>query len=315
MSYRMQPMDSQVIRLKKYIEGKIVLKVMTVEDYVLMIQHSERELKALIKIKQKPKEDRTISEVRDVSNYELMKGRLMRKVQQGEEERWLYVVPKNLRKSIAIKYHDLMAHFGVDRTVARIRHLYWFAMMRNYIKKHIAPCVECLLSKIPNGKQPGELHPIPPPRRPFSRIHCDYMGPLVTSGRGYKYVLVVVDVLTKFVKLYLNGDTKTASVVRSLNKFISQYGIPDRIVCDRGTCFTSDSFRKFATEKGIRGTLTFTHWAQANGQCERVNRTLFPTVMTATENEEDWASRIEVTGRNMHTAVNKTTGKAPYEVF
>nr|CAI5821919.1 unnamed protein product [Callosobruchus analis] len=74
-----------------------------------------------------------------------------------------------------------MGHYSTDITVARILEHYWFAGMRRYVRRHIAACIECLYVKIPAGKKPGYLHPIPVPNRPFSRIHMDHTGPYITT--------------------------------------------------------------------------------------------------------------------------------------
>lgn len=46
----------------------------------------------------------------------------------------LYYVPKVMRKSIAIRYHDLYSHLGADKTINRIKNFYYFPYMRRYIK-------------------------------------------------------------------------------------------------------------------------------------------------------------------------------------
>ena len=53
--------------------------------------------------------------------------------------------------------------------------------MTSYVKRHSRACTECLLSKVPTGKQPEELHPIPLPLRAFERVHVDHIGPLITT--------------------------------------------------------------------------------------------------------------------------------------
>jgi len=77
---------------------------------------------------------------------------------------------------MVIRYHDLAGHFFVERTVISILEKYYFPRMRRYVKGHIQCCPECVLNKIPRGKQQGELHPITPGRRPFEIINLDHIG-------------------------------------------------------------------------------------------------------------------------------------------
>ncbi|KAL7723693.1 hypothetical protein ACLKA6_001195, partial [Drosophila palustris] len=62
-------------------------------------------------------------------------------------------VPKQLRYHILHESHDKAGHMSVDKTVSRIRNLFWFPRMRNYVKSYIKSCVGCALNKQPGGRQ------------------------------------------------------------------------------------------------------------------------------------------------------------------
>lgn len=81
--------------------------------------------------------------------------------------------------------------------------------MRRYVRYHINCCPECLLTKLPRGKIPGELHPILPGNRPFEVVNVDHTGPFVQSTKGNNHVLVIIDNLTKFVKVCAVKNTST----------------------------------------------------------------------------------------------------------
>lgn len=68
-------------------------------------------------------------------------------------------------------------------------------------------------------------------------------------------------------------------------------GIPDRIISDRGTCFTATNFKRFCQENGISLTLNSSRYPQANGQVERVNRTLITLSMLA-EDQVHWDVKV-----------------------
>lgn len=150
---------------------------------------------------------------------------------------------------------------------------------------YIRCCPECVFNKIPRGKPQGELHPIPPGKRPFEVIHLDHIGPFVRSTAGNNYILVLVDNLTKYVKLYAVRSCNTESVLKCLTTFVQVYGIPKKIISDRGTAFTSQQFEKYCGMKGIRHTLILVRHPQANGQVERVNATLVPVLQANMKNE------------------------------
>ncbi|EFA13614.2 Retrovirus-related Pol polyprotein from transposon gypsy-like Protein [Tribolium castaneum] len=292
-----------------------VLQTLDETDYVLMIQYGDAALRELIPILKKPNEERTPVKRQRVLFYKLDSARLLRNVNVNGTEKWLYVIPKSMRKSIVVKHHDQLGHFGVDRTVAKIRERYWFSKMKQYVQRHISACAECLLNKIPSGKRPGELHPPRPPRRPFEKIHLDHVGPLVKTDDENSYTLVVIDALTKFVKLYPTKSTKSNESVSALQNCIDNYGIPRLVVADQGSCFKSDEFGKFCDSLGIQVLLIPSRWPQANGQVERVMRTLIPTLMCEMDIEEQWDKKIVKVERNLNSMLNKTTGRAPFEAL
>lgn len=170
-----------------------------------------------------------------MEGYELHQGRLYRRVQVRVEDRMLYVIPNSMRKSLVVRYHDLAGHLSGERTVTTILNQYWFPRMRRYVRRHISGFFECLIEKIPGGWKPGEVHPIPPPNRPFERIHVDRLGSFIRSRKGNMQLLVIVDALTKFVRLYPMKSTSTSLVLRALEEFILAHGLPRIIVTSRGT--------------------------------------------------------------------------------
>ena len=60
------------------------------------------------------------------------------------------------------------------------------------------------------------------------------------------------------------------------------------MISDRGTCFTSQAFEKFINEESIRHTLIAVGTPRANGQVERFNRILTPTLAKLCDTPEKW---------------------------
>jgi len=253
----------------------------------------------------------TDHEKRIVQHFEVHDGVLYRR----HAERLLLVVPRVMRKGIVIGAHDFGGHFALDRTVAKILECYWFTGLKRYVKQHIQMCLDCLVHKTPAGKKPGYLHPIPAGRRPFEVVHVDHLGPFETSAAGNRYLFVLVDNLTKFTHLYPCRSTDTASVLNRLDKFCEMRGMPDRIISDRGTCFTGKAFKTYCESRGIKHTLNSTKHPQANGQVERVNRTILPMLSILSDDQAHWDNKVPEVERHLNSAVNKTSTKSPFEAL
>lgn len=151
-----------------------ILTINTKEDELLMFQRSDSKANELIEILRKPESTRTKTEKGRVKYFILFEGLLFKRVETEKGQKDLYYVPNKMRKSIAIRYHDLYNHFGVDKTLSRISEHYYFSYMRRYLKVHIRSCIECIISKGKSGRQEGELHPIPPEKKPFDVVDCGF---------------------------------------------------------------------------------------------------------------------------------------------
>lgn len=92
-------------------------------------------------------------------------------------------------------------------------------------------------------------------------------------------------------------------------------GYPVRIVSDRGLSFTSRYFREFCTTYKIRHTLNAVAVPRANGQVERVNRTVLDAIRTSINETSSWDAAIPDIVSGINHTVNDTTKFSPYELM
>nr|GEU38055.1 reverse transcriptase domain-containing protein [Tanacetum cinerariifolium] len=71
----------------------------------------------------------------------------------------------------------------------------------------------------------------------------DFMGPF-PSSRGKKYILIVVDYLSKWVEAKELPTNDARVVCKFLKNLFAQFGAPRAIISDRGTHFCNDQFTK-----------------------------------------------------------------------
>lgn len=121
-------------------------------------------------------------------------------------------------------------------------------------------------------------------KRPLELIHSDVCGPITpTAYNNNRYVVSFIDDFTHFAVIYL---IKSKDEV--LDKFIefaemSSTHFEKRISClrsDNGTEYTSNAFKKYCREKGIRQKYTVPYTPQQNGVAERFNRTIIEKART-----------------------------------
>jgi len=84
-------------------------------------------------------------------------------------------------------------------------------------------------------------------------------------------------------------------------------------VTDRGTCFTSGEFQDFLRENEIKHIKVATGSPQANGQVERVNRTLIPMLRKLSYESmgRPWHGVLSEVEYAINNSICRTTGYAP----
>ncbi|GFV88394.1 hypothetical protein TNCV_1242071 [Trichonephila clavipes] len=131
----------------------------------------------------------------------------------------------------------------------------------------------------------GFLHHLVKEYIPLNTCHIDHLGPLATSSKNYKFILAAIDSFTQFVWLYPTETTSTSEVIKKLDIQKTTFGIPRFLITDRGTTFTSDEFHTYCSEQKITFHHITTDLPRANGQVERINRTIIPVLSKMSEDD------------------------------
>lgn len=290
--------------------------VMTIsnEDWLLTLQLGDSELCRTRDILLDSTNPKDLQHIKD--NYVLKDNKLFKCV-NGDKNDLRWVVPKGARWQVCKMSHDDIGHFGVEKTLNKIKKKYWFPKMSRFVKKYVNACIECAFAKQNKNNQEGLLYPIPKIDLPFHSLHADHLGPFVKSKRGNSYLLVVVDAFTKFVFVKPVRNTKTVNVVKVLDDIFYTFRNPVRLITDRGSCFTSHAFRKYCLEKGIKHILNAVASPKSNGQVERYNRTILSslTAQNFKNNEKDWDNEVGKIQWGINNTMHKTTGRTPAEVM
>lgn len=271
---------------------------LTIEDELMFKQLSDKDLKKLAES----------IEMKGNKNFTLINGIIFRIY----NERTLFVVPETMIGNIIRIYHDEMGHVGVEKTAKGILGHYWFPCLKQKVREHINNCVTCLQFSLSNNHLEGELQIIDKGTRPFETLHIDHFGPLETS-KGYKHILIIIDAFTKYVWLMPTKTTNTREVEKCLLSLFNIFGFPQRIVSDRGSCFTSQDFDDLISRLKIKHVQVAVASPWANGQVERANRFLKSTLAKTTHDANEWQNKLNdvqyILNNTYHKSVNTSPSK------
>lgn len=281
------------------------------EHWLLSLQMADPDISRIVKIL-KPNTD---EEVKDIKKHFVIKdNKLYRRV----GEKLCLVVPRGARFQICRSNHDDVGHMGVTKTVERIQDNFWFPKLRRFVKKYVESCLQCAYNKDNMAKKKsGHLYPIQKVDIPFHTIHIDHLGPFTKSKKGNAYILTIVDGFTKYMFAKAVKSTKTKHTLRVLQELFFDFGLPSRIVSDRGTSFTSTAFQKFCHIHGIKHILNAVACPRANGQAERFNQTILQAMskLNINTDERDWDMQLGQVQWGINNTINSTTKKTASEAL
>nr|GEZ36825.1 reverse transcriptase domain-containing protein [Tanacetum cinerariifolium] len=142
----------------------------------------------------------------------------------------------------------------------------------------------------------------------------DFMGPF-SSSRGNKYILVVVDYLSKWVEAKALPTNDARVVFKFLKNFFARFGTPRAIISDRGTHFCNNQFAKVMLKYGVTYHLATPYHPQTSGQLEVSNRGLKRILeRTVGENRASWSDKLDDALWAFRTAYKTPIGCTPYKL-
>ena len=133
---------------------------------------------------------------------------------------WVIVVPASLQERVISLCHvsGPQGHVGIRKTVLRVRQQYFFKGIRRKVVNILRRCVECLRSRSKIFTLGTALSPIVS-FAPFRAIDID----LYTSGsvtlEGYRYVITVVCMCTRWVEFSPLKTKYSVEVISVLSRF------------------------------------------------------------------------------------------------
>lgn len=171
-----------------------------------------------------------------------------------------------LRTELIQQAHDL-GHFGTQSVFHTLftKGFYWPTMLKD-ITSFISKCNACRRFSF---SREG-YHPLQPilSEQPMMKVSIDTLGPLPTTVEGHNYVLVVVDLFTRFIFLEPMIAKSASDVSQALMKIFSQFGFPRELLSDNGSEFKNQVVKGLATLVGFTQKFSLPYNPRVNGAAE-----------------------------------------------
>lgn len=222
-----------------------------------------------------------------------------------------------LRRRILQEVHNPVdvGHPGVQKTMTRISRMCWWRGIRAQVIEFIKHCDECQKNKPTNLKRAGLIVPIPPPTYCFQRVSLDLMTDLPRTARGNDSIVVFVCMFSKMVIFcpIIKNITGEGLARVFISEVYGKHGLPEGLVSDRDPRFTGNFWQSFFKILGTRLNMTTAYHPEADGQTERMNRTLEEMLRAYIgPGQDDWDDLLPMLEFAYNSSVHSATGYTPF---
>ena len=135
-------------------------------------------------------------------------------------------------------------------------------------------------------------------------------GPFL--GRSF---LIIVDVHSKWPKVIPMMTPTAEKTITELRRVFSTHGLPEQLVSDNGTQFTSDVFQQFVKENGIKHVRSAPHHPSTNGKAERFVQTFKNAIKAAKNDNGSFETKLARFLLVYRSTPNTTTGESPAQLL
>ena len=225
---------------------------------------------------------------------------------------------QSVRENVIRQAHSILAHLGGTKTTTYLRDQVWWKTMIQDITDYCKSCPTCATSKSPTEKPRGLLKTMPVPTHPWQYIGIDFVGPLPESmnrNGTFDMICVIIDLLTAMVHLVPTKQTYKAADMAEVifDTVFKLHGLPERIISDRDSLFTSHFWRKLHALLNIELRLSSAFHPQTDGATERANRTMTQMLrQCVSPKQKDWVIKLPAIEFAMNSARSSTTGFTPF---
>jgi transposase InsO family protein len=223
---------------------------------------------------------------------------------------WRVWIPSNMYRRVMHIFHsDLLAgHLGIRKTFHRLEQRVYWKSLRKDVVRFIKECIPCQKAKLPY---------IPPaPASSFSSeipwdvVAVDLMGPYPRGTNQHTYMLVVVDVFSRYVELFPIRNSTAKTIIDKLWLVCCRWGIMKTILQDNGPCFTAKLYFEWCARLGIKTFHISAYHPQSN-MTERYVQTVKKMIVSCIDTCSQWDKYIPEISFALRTARNDSTQFTP----
>ncbi|EIE88590.1 hypothetical protein RO3G_13301 [Rhizopus delemar RA 99-880] len=228
-----------------------------------------------------------------------------------------YKIIDNLdeRQKLIENVHAL-GHYGVNQTELKIKqdHGFYWKGLREDITKYINECQKCSRHNLAK-------HAYHPPKSIcpngiWDQIAIDLGSFDITSTNGNNFLLVIVDLFTRFVVLRAIKTKSALDVALALVQVFSMFGYPKCLIHDNGLEFKNKLLKAIKDHMGVEESLSLPYTPTGNSVAEASVGSAKRIIIKMLEGYNGaWDMYVDGTAYVMNQHISRLHGLKPFEVM
>lgn len=149
-------------------------------------------------------------------------------------------------------------------------------------------------------------------------LGAGHLGAVPRAPGGYRYLYVVVDKFTKWPEVEVVRTIPARSAVKFIKGLVSRFGVPNHIITDNGSQFTSNLFKTYCANLGMQICYASVAHPRSNGQAERANAEVLRDLKARTFKKKleacgrGWLDELQSVLWSICTTATKPMGEMPF---
>lgn len=151
----------------------------------------------------------------------------------------------------------------------------------------------------------------------MDRVAVDLIGPLPVTDKGNIYILVMIDICTRYVITRAIPNKSSVTVAQTLLNIFGDYGVAINIFqSDNGKEWSNTLMNLLTKTLNIQHRFSTPYYSQSNGSVENSNRTIMQTLRKMCGNDHrNWDDRLALCQLAINMKIKNRTASTPFSLM
>jgi transposase InsO family protein len=231
------------------------------------------------------------------------------------EERYKETIEDLQKRNKALERQHAFGHFGAEAMEKAIHAdgMHWPNLRQDAINM-VKKCNQCMQYNI--GRK--GYHPLASitSEAPGDHWAIDLAGEFEQTHRGNVYILVMVDICTKYVLARPIPDKQSSTIAQALVEVFCTFGFPKILQSDNGSEFVNELIRFMMDSIKIDHRLISAYHPRANGAAENSVKNVKARMIKMMEGQtRDWDLYVPTAQLAINAKPSKLTESAPFALM